>query len=124
MICQLGTGTLYGIIKRLLAEGLVVESKRRPAAAHDDERRRYYRLTPFGKLVVIAETKRLQAMVDAARTTQMLRRSKRDRATVVARAAVSGPAVSAACRVPRGFWRGHGGRRRWRRKARCRLLVA
>jgi DNA-binding PadR family transcriptional regulator len=37
----LGTGTLYGIIKRLLAEGLVVESKRRPAAAHDDERRRY-----------------------------------------------------------------------------------
>ena len=71
---ELGTGTLYGIIKRLLAEGLVVESKRRPAATHDDERRRYYRLTPFGKLVVIAETKRLQAMVDAARATQMLRK--------------------------------------------------
>lgn len=71
---ELGTGTLYGIIKRLLAEGLVVESKRRPAAAHDDERRRYYRLTPFGKLVVIAETKRLQAMVDAAKATQMLRK--------------------------------------------------
>jgi DNA-binding PadR family transcriptional regulator len=71
---ELGTGTLYGIIKRLLSEGLVVESKRRPAATHDDERRRYYRLTPFGKLVVIAETKRLQAMVDAARATQMLRK--------------------------------------------------
>jgi DNA-binding PadR family transcriptional regulator len=71
---ELGTGTLYGIIKRLLADGVVVESKRRPAAAHDDERRRYYRLTPFGKLVVIAETKRLQAMVDAAKATQMLRK--------------------------------------------------
>ena len=71
---ELGTGTLYGIIKRLLAEGLVVESKRRPAAAHDDERRRYYRLTPFGKLVVIAETERLEAMVDAAKATQMLRK--------------------------------------------------
>ena len=41
----LSTGTLYGIIKRLLAEGLIVESARRPAAALDDERRRYYRLT-------------------------------------------------------------------------------
>lgn len=71
---ELGTGTLYGIIKRLLAEGLVIESKRRPAAAHDDERRRYYRLTPFGRLVVIAETRRLQAMVDAARATEMLRK--------------------------------------------------
>lgn len=73
---ELGTGTLYGIIKRLLAEGLAVESKRRPAAARDDERRRYYRLTPFGKLVVSAETARLEVMVDAARATQMLRKAK------------------------------------------------
>jgi DNA-binding PadR family transcriptional regulator len=72
----LGTGTLYGIIKRLLADGMVVESKRRPAAAEDDERRRYYRLTPFGKLVVAAETARLEAMVDAARATAMLRKAK------------------------------------------------
>ena len=73
---ELGTGTLYGIIKRLLAEGLVVESKRRPAAADDDERRRYYRLTPFGRQVVTAETTRLEAMVDAARATLMLRKAK------------------------------------------------
>jgi len=73
---QLGTGTLYGIIKRLLAEGLVIESKRRPAAALDDQRRRYYHLTPLGKLVVIAETTRLEAMVDAARATQTLRKAE------------------------------------------------
>jgi DNA-binding PadR family transcriptional regulator len=73
---ELGTGTLYGIIKRLLADGLVVESKRRPPAIRDDERRRYYRLTPFGRAVVAAETARLEAMVEAARATVMLRRSK------------------------------------------------
>jgi DNA-binding PadR family transcriptional regulator len=69
---SLGTGTLYGIVKRLLADGLVVESKRRPAAAEDDERRRYYRLTDFGRRVVAAETGRLEAMVSAARATRAL----------------------------------------------------
>ena len=73
---ELGTGTLYGIIKRLLADGLVVESKRRPPAADDDERRRYYRLTAFGRLVVTAETTRLEAMVRAARSTVMLQKAK------------------------------------------------
>jgi DNA-binding PadR family transcriptional regulator len=63
----LSTGTLYGIIKRLLADGLIVESRRRPAAADDDERRRYYRLTPFGRRVAVAEAERLEGMVAAAR---------------------------------------------------------
>jgi DNA-binding PadR family transcriptional regulator len=71
---ELGTGTLYGIIKRLLADGLVVESKRRPPADQDDERRRYYRLTPFGRRVVLAETARLEEMVRAARSTMVLRK--------------------------------------------------
>ena len=73
---ELGTGTLYGIVKRLLAEGLAVESRTRPPAANDDERRRYYRLTPFGKRVVAAETERLEAMVHAARSTQVLRKGR------------------------------------------------
>ena len=73
---ELGTGTLYGIIKRLLADGLVVESRTRPPAQNDDERRKYYRLTPFGKRVVAAETERLAAMVDAARATDMLRKAR------------------------------------------------
>jgi DNA-binding PadR family transcriptional regulator len=73
---ELGTGTLYGIVKRLLADGLVVESKHRPAAADDDERRRYYRLTPFGKEVASAETARLEAMVDVARSTRMLSKGR------------------------------------------------
>jgi DNA-binding PadR family transcriptional regulator len=72
---SLGTGTLYGIVKRLLADGLVVESHRRPRADRDDERRRYYRVTPFGMRVLAAETERLEAMVDAARASRSLRRT-------------------------------------------------
>jgi DNA-binding PadR family transcriptional regulator len=70
---ELGTGTLYGIVKRLLAEGLAIESPTRPAASKDDERRIYYRLTPFGRKVVAAEIARLEHMVQAARTARSLR---------------------------------------------------
>ncbi|HEY7501483.1 MAG TPA: PadR family transcriptional regulator [Vicinamibacterales bacterium] len=68
----LSTGTLYGIIKRLLAEGLIVESRRRPAASLDDERRRYYRLTDFGRRVAIAEAERLEDMIAVVRATRLL----------------------------------------------------
>src|SRR5438874_4717238 len=52
---KLSTGTLYGIIKRLLNEGLIIELRQRPAARDDDERRRYYRLTPKGREVAALE---------------------------------------------------------------------
>src|ERR1700741_1241442 len=52
---RLSTGTLYGIIKRLLNDGLIVELRSRPAESEDDERRRYYRLTPQGRQVAAAE---------------------------------------------------------------------
>ena len=73
----LSTGTLYGIIKRLLAEGLIAESGRRPAVANDDERRRYYRITDFGRRVAIAEARRLERMVSVARATRLLDDPKR-----------------------------------------------
>lgn len=72
----LSTGTLYGIIKRLLADGLIVQSNRRPAA-DDDERRRYYRLGEFGRRVAIAEARRLERMVSVARATKLLGQPKR-----------------------------------------------
>ena len=46
---QLEPGTLYRALHRMLKDGWVVESSRRPAADQDDERRRYYRLTPAGR---------------------------------------------------------------------------
>jgi DNA-binding PadR family transcriptional regulator len=71
---DLSTGTLYTMIKRLLDDGLVVESRQRPAAAQDDERRRYYRLTDFGHRVLEAESRRLESMVTAARSAGVLKR--------------------------------------------------
>ena len=70
----LSTGTLYGLIKRLLADGLIVEARRRPSA-HDDERRKYYRLTDFGRQVVTAEARRLQQLVASAWDKRVLHRS-------------------------------------------------
>ena len=64
---RLGAGTLYRSIHRMLEQGLIVESGRRPARALDDERRRYYRLTPFGTAVARAETRRLTQLVRLAR---------------------------------------------------------
>ena len=64
---QLGPGTLYGCLKRMLASGLVEESDERPDPALDDERRRYYRMTGLGKRVVRAEAQRLAGAVMAAK---------------------------------------------------------
>jgi DNA-binding PadR family transcriptional regulator len=72
----LSAGTLYGIVKRLLADGLIEQSRRRPPAAEDDERRRYYRLTSFGRKVLVAEVERLERAVELARATKGLKSVK------------------------------------------------
>jgi DNA-binding PadR family transcriptional regulator len=64
---RLSAGTLYRSIQRMLEQGLIVESKRRPAPALDDERRRYYAITPFGTAVARAEMSRLTQLVRLAR---------------------------------------------------------
>ena len=69
---QLGPGTLYGCLKRMLAAGLVEESDERPDPAMDDERRRYYRMTALGRRVVRAEAERLAGAVTAARSRRLL----------------------------------------------------
>jgi len=63
----LSTGTLYGIIKRLLADGMIRES-----AAGSDERRTAYRLTAFGRKVALAEAERLRDLVAAAHAKKLL----------------------------------------------------
>ena len=69
---RLGPGTLYGSIRRMLSEGIIEESERRPDPALDDERRRYYRLTPYGRRVAEAEAERLQALTRAAEARGLL----------------------------------------------------
>ncbi|HEY7856664.1 MAG TPA: helix-turn-helix transcriptional regulator [Terriglobales bacterium] len=64
---QLGPGTIYGMIKRLLEQGWIVELRRQERPADDDPRRRYYRLTPQGRKVAQAEVARLEASLTHAR---------------------------------------------------------
>jgi len=72
---QLEPGTLYRALHRMLKDGWVAESARRPAADLDDERRRYYRLTPAGRRVAAAEAARLQRLVAVARAHRLLSRA-------------------------------------------------
>lgn len=70
---QLSTGTLYGIVKRLLADGLIVESRERPALEQDDPRRRYYRVTGCGREVAAAEAVRMQKLIARARAKRLIK---------------------------------------------------
>jgi DNA-binding PadR family transcriptional regulator len=64
---KLSAGTLYRTIQRMLEQGLIVETRDRPAPEEDDERRRYYRITPLGTAAAKAETRRLSELVRMAR---------------------------------------------------------
>jgi len=68
----LGASSLYAVLKRLLGEGLVEETAERPDPSLDDERRRYFRLTPFGRRVVVAELKRLESVLAQAPAKRLL----------------------------------------------------
>jgi DNA-binding PadR family transcriptional regulator len=70
---RLWPATLYGALKRLIEEGLIVESDERPAPEFDDARRRYYRLTPLGRRVLDLESQRLK---DLVRVLQAKRRQE------------------------------------------------
>jgi DNA-binding PadR family transcriptional regulator len=64
---RMGPGTLYGAIKRMLADGLIEESDERPDPALDDQRRRYYRITAAGERACAAEVDRLETLLRNAR---------------------------------------------------------
>lgn len=65
----LEAGTLYAAIKRLRDDGLIQEGER-PASA--DTRRRYYGLSSLGKQVLLAESERLEELVEMARGARVL----------------------------------------------------
>jgi len=48
----LAPGTLYRAIGRLLDDGLIVQTDRRPDPAREDARRRYYRITARGRALL------------------------------------------------------------------------
>jgi DNA-binding PadR family transcriptional regulator len=70
---RLGPATLYGSIKRMLAQQLIEESDERPDFSLDDERRRYYRITNLGQRVAAAEVERMKSLISLARLKRMTR---------------------------------------------------
>lgn len=69
---QLGAGTLYSAIRRMLEQGLIEELAASPEPECTDERRRYYRLTRFGKRTAAAEVERLKSMLEQAQATGLV----------------------------------------------------
>ena len=61
---QLRTGTLYGALDRLMAEGLIAADREEVV---DGRLRRYYRLRDDGAAVLESEAERLARNVEAAR---------------------------------------------------------
>jgi DNA-binding PadR family transcriptional regulator len=139
---KLSAGTLYRSIQRMLEQGLLVETRERPAPEEDDERRRYYRITPLGTAVAKAEARRLTQLVRMARARGFApaAREPRERGTMNAYDALlrlypassetsTAPrcvlSSSSAARTPAGrwrsrpFWIGTVGRSAWQRSARA-----
>jgi DNA-binding PadR family transcriptional regulator len=77
---KMGTGTLYGSLKRMLADGLIAEAGERPNPAVDDERRRYYRVTELGRRAFTTELQRYAEVVSLAQRRRLLPRLSVERA--------------------------------------------
>jgi DNA-binding PadR family transcriptional regulator len=67
---DLGPGTLYGAIKRLLRRGWIGEVDP-PRGQADDGRRRFYQLTAEGKAATRAEVARLRELLTIADAKQL-----------------------------------------------------
>ncbi|MEU6142851.1 PadR family transcriptional regulator [Streptomyces sp. NPDC047081] len=61
---QLRVGTLYGVLDRLTADGLIVLDREE---VHEGRLRRYYRLTDEGMRALDAEAERMAAGASAAK---------------------------------------------------------
>ncbi len=70
---QMGPGTLYGTLKRMLEGHLIEECDERIDPGLSDERRRYYRITRQGRRAAATEAERLQALVRIARAKSVFR---------------------------------------------------
>jgi DNA-binding PadR family transcriptional regulator len=71
-LMNLGPGTLYRSIQRMLLDGLIEETTDPADSDLDDERRRYYRLTALGLAVAQAESRRIESLAIAARKRKLL----------------------------------------------------
>ncbi len=70
---EISTAVLYRTLSRLLRQGLVSETDRRPKPDEDDSRRRYYQITPLGRRVLTLELARLREVLASSPASSLLR---------------------------------------------------
>lgn len=67
---NMGPGTLYGSLSRMMTAGLICEGEKRVDLAMDDERRIYYRITDVGQKALATELERYREVVEIAKQKQ------------------------------------------------------
>jgi DNA-binding PadR family transcriptional regulator len=67
---NMGPGTLYGSIGRMIDAGLIRESDKKVDPVLDDERRVYYKITALGERALEAELDRYKEVVAIAKRLQ------------------------------------------------------
>jgi len=72
---QMGPGTLYGSLGRMMVAGLIRESDKKVDPELDDERRVYYKITALGQAALAAELERYREVVAVAKKKQLARSS-------------------------------------------------
>ena len=69
---RLEIGSLYRILSRLTAQGVIEDFDPPVGSEGHEARRRYYRITPFGRRVAAVEAERLASVVRLARRHKLL----------------------------------------------------
>ena len=80
---RLEVGSLYRVIKRLIVNGLIEESKNGPRggngvaeSSRGAKPRRFYQISDFGRDVATAEIRRLAEVVETARSNALIDRKR------------------------------------------------
>ncbi len=68
---NMGPGTLYGSIGRMIEAGLIRESNKKIDPEMDDERRIYYKITGLGHKALAAELQRYREVVAVAKQKRL-----------------------------------------------------
>jgi len=68
---NMGPGTLYGSIGRMIEAGLIRESDKKIDPEMDDERRIYYKITGLGQKALAAELERYREVVAVAKQKRL-----------------------------------------------------
>ncbi len=68
---NMGPGTLYGSIGRMIEAGLIRESDKKIDPEMDDERRIYYTITGLGQKALAAELQRYREVIAVAKQKRL-----------------------------------------------------